>query len=125
LMDRTPRRYEARIAVKAGTAAARKADHERETIAGRVPHLDVLDRSDNAAELQGAPQKILGPKDSRAMRALIGTRSSRWSSFRAIWARHCRYPTSAPDTAAKEPAIRDGPRSREEKCLMPVTAIKS
>ena len=62
-MDRAPRRYEARIAVKAATAAARKADHEREAIAGRIPHLDVLDSSDNAAELHGAPQKNPGPKD--------------------------------------------------------------
>jgi len=57
LMDRTPRRQEARIAAKAGTAAARKADHKREAVAGRVPHLDVLDKSDDAAELQGEPQK--------------------------------------------------------------------
>jgi hypothetical protein len=36
LMDRTPRGYEARIAAEAGTAAARKADHEREAITGRI-----------------------------------------------------------------------------------------
>ena len=58
-MDRTPRGYEASIAAKAGTAAARKADHEREAITGRIPHLDVLDGSDDAAELHGAPQKSL------------------------------------------------------------------
>ena len=50
LMDRAPRGYEARIAAEARTAAARKADHERETIAGRIPHLDVVDWSDDAAE---------------------------------------------------------------------------
>jgi len=54
-VDRTPRGYEARIAAEAGTATARKADHEREAIAGRIPHLDVLDGSDDAAELHGAP----------------------------------------------------------------------
>src|SRR5262249_53111030 len=36
-----------------------QADHEREAIAGRIPYLDVLDRSNDAAELHGAPQKIL------------------------------------------------------------------
>ena len=56
-MDRTPRGYEARIAAEAGTAAARKADHEREAITGRIPHLDALDGSDDAAELHGAPQE--------------------------------------------------------------------
>jgi hypothetical protein len=56
-MDRTPRGYEASIAAKAGTAAARKADHEREAITARIPHLDVLDGSDDAAELHGAPQE--------------------------------------------------------------------
>ena len=58
-MDRTPRGYEARIAVKAGTAAARKADHEREAVTGCIPHLDVFDGRDDAAELHGAPQKSL------------------------------------------------------------------
>jgi hypothetical protein len=39
--------------VKAGTAAALVTDHEREAAARRIPYLDVLDGSDNAAELQG------------------------------------------------------------------------
>ena len=62
-MDRAPRGHEAGITAKAGTAAARKADHEREVITGRIPHLDVLDGSEDAAELHGAPQKKLGPRD--------------------------------------------------------------
>ena len=61
-MDRTPRGYEARIAAQAGTAAARKTDHEREAIAARIPHLDVLDGSDDAAELQGCASGKAGPK---------------------------------------------------------------
>src|SRR5215475_3807100 len=51
LMDRSPGGYEARIALKAWTAAARITDHEREAVAGRIPDLDVLDRSDDATEL--------------------------------------------------------------------------
>ena len=86
-----PRGYEASIAAKAGTAAARKADHEREAITGRIPHLDVLDGSDDAAELHGAPQ---------------GNEHVYW-----------RNPMSAGARPAKEPAIRDGPslgRKRRE-----------
>ena len=56
-MDRTPRGNEDSIAAKAGTATARKADHEREAITGRIPGLDVLDGSDDAAELHGAVKK--------------------------------------------------------------------
>ena len=92
-MDRTPRGYEARIAAEAGTAAARKADREREAITGRIPHLDILDGSDDAAELHGAPQR----------RWLIGvsTRSSRYSSFTGNEHVYWRYPMSAGDTGRK------------------------
>ena len=92
-MDRTPRGYEASIAAEAGTAAARKADHEREAITGRIPHLDVLDGSDDAAELHGAPRR----------RWLIGvnTRSSRYSSFTGNEHVYRRYPMSAGDTGRK------------------------
>ena len=71
LTDRTPRGYEARIAVKAGTAAARKADHEREAVTGGIPHLGVFDGSDDAADCasgkSGAKDPLIG----------VSTRSSR------------------------------------------------
>jgi hypothetical protein len=63
LIDWTPGGYEARIAMKAWTAAAFITDHKREAVAGRIPYLDVLDWSDDATELHGASQKSLAPND--------------------------------------------------------------
>jgi hypothetical protein len=57
LIDRTPGGYEAGIAVKPGTVATLITDHEREAVTCRIPHLDILDGSDDATELHGAPQK--------------------------------------------------------------------
>ena len=45
LINRTPRGYEAGIALKAGTAAALITDYERKAVAGRIPYLDLLDGS--------------------------------------------------------------------------------
>ena len=59
LMNGTPGRYEAGIALKAGTTPALKADHERKAVATRIPYLDVLNGSDNAAELHGTPHMRL------------------------------------------------------------------
>jgi hypothetical protein len=62
LMNGTPGRYEAEIAPKAGTTPALKTDHERKAVATRIPYLDVLNGSDNAAELHGTPHMRLPPK---------------------------------------------------------------
>jgi hypothetical protein len=48
LTNRTPGGYEAGIAVKAGTAAALITDYERKAVAGRIPYLNLLDRSNHA-----------------------------------------------------------------------------
>ena len=62
-MNGTPGRYEAQIAPKAGTTPALKADHERKAVATRIPYLDVLNGSDNAAELHGTPHMRLPLKN--------------------------------------------------------------
>jgi len=51
LIDWTPGGYEARGPLKAETAAARIADHERNAVAGRIPYLHVLNGTHDAAEL--------------------------------------------------------------------------
>ena len=56
-MNRTPRSYEAGIALKAGTAAAHITDDEGKAVATRIPYLEVFDRSNDATELHDAPQK--------------------------------------------------------------------
>jgi hypothetical protein len=53
LIDRTPGCHEAETPMKAGTAAARKTDYERKTVAGRVPYLQIHETND-AAELHDA-----------------------------------------------------------------------
>ena len=53
LMDRTPRRHETGMSVKAGTAAARVTDREREAVAARGPYFQVLDGTSDAGELHG------------------------------------------------------------------------
>ena len=64
LIDRTPRGYEAWGFVQAGTASALKADHERNTVAGRGPDLHLLNGINDAAELRAAPQLKLPPVGS-------------------------------------------------------------
>ena len=54
LIDRTPGCHEAETSMKAGTAAARKTDYERKTVAGRVPYLQIHETND-AAELHVHP----------------------------------------------------------------------
>jgi hypothetical protein len=66
LMDRAPGGYEAGIALKTGTAAALITDHERKTVAGRIPNLDVLDGRNNATELHSGPQKSTTPNAIKA-----------------------------------------------------------
>jgi len=61
LINRTPRGYEAGIALKAGTAAALITDYERKAVAGRIPYLDRLDGSNDATELHDAP-RITAPR---------------------------------------------------------------
>ena len=56
-MNRTPRSYEAGIALKTGTAPAHITDDEGKAVATRIPYLDVFDRSNDATELHDAPQK--------------------------------------------------------------------
>ena len=58
LIDRTPGCHEAETSTKAGTAAARKTDYERKTVAGRVPYLQIHETND-AAELH--PASDVGP----------------------------------------------------------------
>jgi hypothetical protein len=61
-MDRAPGGYEAGIALKTGTAAALITDHERKTIAGRIPYLDLLDgvitRLNCTMRLESTPHAI-------------------------------------------------------------------
>jgi hypothetical protein len=62
LINRAPRGYEAGLALKAGTAAALIADHERKAVATRIPNLDVFNRSNDATELhdtasEGRPER--------------------------------------------------------------------
>ena len=61
MINRTPRGYEAGIALKAGTAAALITDYERKAVAGRIPYLDLLDGSNDATELHDAP-RITAPR---------------------------------------------------------------
>ena len=58
LIDRTPGCHEAGTSMKAGTAAALKADYERKAVAGRVPYLQIHETNE-AAELHDAPD--VGP----------------------------------------------------------------
>ena len=53
LIDRTPGCHEAGTSMKAGTAAALKADYERKAAAVRVPYLQIHETRD-AAELHDA-----------------------------------------------------------------------
>src|SRR6202035_2223052 len=53
LVNRTPRRHEAGVSVKAGTTAALITDHERKAVAARVPYFHVLDGTNDAGELHG------------------------------------------------------------------------
>jgi hypothetical protein len=53
LIDRTPGCHEAGASMKAGTAAALKADYERKTVAVRVPYLQIHETGD-ATELHDA-----------------------------------------------------------------------
>src|SRR6478735_11528372 len=48
LIDRTPGCHEAGTSMKAGTAAALKADYERKAVAGRVPYLQIHETGDAA-----------------------------------------------------------------------------
>src|SRR5258708_36499643 len=48
MMDRTPGRHEAGSSVKAGTAAALIADHERKAIAAPAPYFHVRDGTNDA-----------------------------------------------------------------------------
>src|SRR5580700_970342 len=53
MMDRTPGRHEAGSSVKAGTAAALIADHERKAVAAPAPYFHVRVGTNDAAELHG------------------------------------------------------------------------
>jgi hypothetical protein len=72
LMDRAPGGYEAGIALKTGTAAALITDHERKTVAGRIPNLDVLDGRNDTTELHSRPQKssALTPSSHRVVKII-------------------------------------------------------
>jgi hypothetical protein len=53
-IERSPRGYEARFSVKAGTGAALEADHERKAAATCAPYFQILYGTDDAAELHDA-----------------------------------------------------------------------
>jgi hypothetical protein len=53
LIDRTPGCHETGTSMKAGTAAARKADYKRKAVAARGPYLQIHG-TDDAAELHNA-----------------------------------------------------------------------
>ncbi|MGX9427593.1 hypothetical protein ACWKUA_18770 [Bradyrhizobium sp. LeoA1S1] len=55
-IDGTPRGNKAGLSVKAGAGSALITDHEREPAAYRAPNLEVLRRTDDAAELHDAPK---------------------------------------------------------------------
>jgi hypothetical protein len=60
MMDRTPGRHEAGSSVKAGTAAALIADHERKAVP--APYFHVRDGTNDASELHGIPAADLRPR---------------------------------------------------------------
>ena len=66
LIDRTPGCHEAGASMKAGTAAARKTDYERKTVAGRVPYLQIHETND-AAELHCIRRRPLWEGDSTSL----------------------------------------------------------
>ena len=77
LINRTPRSYEAGIALKAATAAAHITDDEGKTVATRIPYLDVFDRSNDATELHDAPQKSPAPIKSWSCEGYVTAALSR------------------------------------------------
>ena len=90
MMDRTPGRHEAGSSVKAGTAAALIADHERKAVAAPAPYFHVRDGTNDAAELHGhshrRPTSSVGSTDDQTL-------SQRW-----FQARQRGYPRTRADS---------------------------
>jgi len=98
MMDRTPGRHEAGSSMKAGTAAALIADHERKAVAASAPYFYVRDGTNDAAELHGhshrRPTSSVGSPDDQTL-------SQRW-----FQARQHGYPRKAPAPTEKRAAGR-------------------
>jgi hypothetical protein len=56
------------MSVKAATVAVLEADHERKTVAIRIPDLDVLNRTNDAAELHTTPDTSAPPHGNTGQR---------------------------------------------------------